>query len=152
MAVAERWPLVEARMYSRPSLNRHLYKTDTSLKRTPRVGPCLSFSLYLTFYKTDISPRRTAAPVPKVSVLERVDCRGYCMVARIYEEYNKIFFNTRKHWKTRPIFSCREKHYLLCSHSNGDFFLCEDNLPFVFTCEDIMFSPQSSPGISLVLM
>ena len=24
------------------SLNGHLYKTDTSLKRTPRVGPCLS--------------------------------------------------------------------------------------------------------------
>ena len=28
--------------YSRPSLNGHLYKTDTSVKRTPRVGPCLS--------------------------------------------------------------------------------------------------------------
>ena len=28
--------------YSRLSLNGHLYKTDTSLKRTPRVGPCLS--------------------------------------------------------------------------------------------------------------
>ena len=29
-------------MYSRLSLNGHLYKMDTSLKRTPRVGPCLS--------------------------------------------------------------------------------------------------------------
>ena len=28
--------------YSRLSLNGHLYKTDTSVKRTPRVGPCLS--------------------------------------------------------------------------------------------------------------
>ena len=28
--------------YSRLSLNGHLYKTDTSLKWTPRVGPCLS--------------------------------------------------------------------------------------------------------------
>ena len=28
--------------YNRLSLNGHLYKTDTSLKRTPRVGPCLS--------------------------------------------------------------------------------------------------------------
>ena len=28
--------------YSRLSLNGHLYKTDTSLKRTPGVGPCLS--------------------------------------------------------------------------------------------------------------
>ena len=30
---------------SRLSLNGHLYKTDTSLKRTPRVGPCLSLLL-----------------------------------------------------------------------------------------------------------
>ena len=28
--------------YSRLSLNGHLYKTDTSLKRTPRVGPYLA--------------------------------------------------------------------------------------------------------------
>ena len=27
--------------YSRLSFNGHLYKTDTSVKRTPRVGPCL---------------------------------------------------------------------------------------------------------------
>ena len=32
------------------SLNGHLYKTDTSLKRTPRVGPCLSLlPLFLPF-------------------------------------------------------------------------------------------------------
>ena len=30
------------RMYSQLSLKGHLYKTDTSVKRTPRVGPCLS--------------------------------------------------------------------------------------------------------------
>ena len=29
-------------LYSQLSLNGHLYKTDTSLKRTPWVGPCLS--------------------------------------------------------------------------------------------------------------
>ena len=29
-------------LYSRLSLNGHLYKTDTSVKRTPKVGPCLS--------------------------------------------------------------------------------------------------------------
>ena len=29
-------------VYSRLSLNGHLYKTDTSLKRTPRGGVCLS--------------------------------------------------------------------------------------------------------------
>ena len=28
--------------YSRLSLNGQLYKTDTSVKQTPRVGPCLS--------------------------------------------------------------------------------------------------------------
>ena len=28
--------------YSGLSLNGHLYKTDTPVKRTPRVGPCLS--------------------------------------------------------------------------------------------------------------
>ena len=33
--------------YSRLSLNRHLYKMDTSVKRTLRVGPCLSLLLLL---------------------------------------------------------------------------------------------------------
>ena len=28
-------------VYSLLSLNGHLYQTDTSVKRTPRVGPCL---------------------------------------------------------------------------------------------------------------
>ena len=32
-------------VYSRLSLNGHLYKTDTSVKRTLRVGPCLSLLL-----------------------------------------------------------------------------------------------------------
>ena len=50
--------------YSRLSLNGHLYKTDTSLKRTPRVGPVL-YSLYLTLYKMDISLRRTLTAGPK---------------------------------------------------------------------------------------
>ena len=31
--------------YSRLSLNGHLYETDTSVKRTLRVGPCLSLLL-----------------------------------------------------------------------------------------------------------
>ena len=30
------------KLYSQLSLNRHLYKTDTSVKRTPGVGPCFS--------------------------------------------------------------------------------------------------------------
>ena len=33
------------RVYSRLSLNGHLYKTDTSVKRTLRVDPCLSLRL-----------------------------------------------------------------------------------------------------------
>ena len=60
------------RWYSRLSLNGHLYKTNTSLKRTPRVGPCLSFYfLYLTLYKTDISLRRTLTAGPKGVRLRR---------------------------------------------------------------------------------
>ena len=51
--------------YSRLSLNGHLYKTDTSLKRTPRVGPCLSLLPLLTLYKTDISLRGTLTAGPK---------------------------------------------------------------------------------------
>ena len=35
-------------MYSRLSLNGHLYKTDTSVKQTPRVGLCLC--LFPLFY------------------------------------------------------------------------------------------------------
>ena len=35
----------EEGLYSQLPLNRHLYKTDTSQKRTPRVGPCLSLLL-----------------------------------------------------------------------------------------------------------
>ena len=35
----------EEGLYSQLPLNRHLYKTDTLQKRTPRVGPCLSLLL-----------------------------------------------------------------------------------------------------------
>ena len=53
-------------VYSRLSLNGHLYKTDTSVKRTLRVGPCQSFySFYLTLYKTDTSLRRTLSAGPE---------------------------------------------------------------------------------------
>ena len=51
--------------YSRLSPKGHLYKTDTSVKRTLKVGPCLCFSLYLTLYKTDTSLRRTLSAGPK---------------------------------------------------------------------------------------
>ena len=47
-------------------------------------------------------------------------------------------------------FFCCERRDLLCSHSNGDLFTCENNV--IFTCEDLMFSRESSPGISLVFV
>ena len=54
-------------VYSRLSLNGHLYTTDTSVKRTLRVGPCLSLLplLILTLYKMDTSLRRTLSAGPK---------------------------------------------------------------------------------------
>ena len=36
-------------IYSPLSLNRHLYKMDTSVKGTLRVGPCLSVLLLFDF-------------------------------------------------------------------------------------------------------
>ena len=42
---------------------------------------------------------------------------------------------------TLRVFGC-ERRDLLCSHSNGD----------IFTCEDTNFSHESSPGISLVFI
>ena len=47
-------------IYSLLSLNGHLYKTNTSVKQTLRVGPCLSLHpLFDPLYKTDISLRWT---------------------------------------------------------------------------------------------
>ena len=53
--------------YSQLALNRHLYKTDTALKRPPRVGSCLSLLLLL-----DSLLDGHTVPVPKVSILEGV--------------------------------------------------------------------------------
>ena len=57
--------IVAGGKYSRLSLNGHLYKTDTSVKRTLEVGPALLYSLYLTLYKTDTSLRQTLTAGPK---------------------------------------------------------------------------------------
>ena len=46
------------------------------------------------------------------------------------------------------VFWC-ERRDVLCSHSNGDIFTCEDNMLFSH-CGDIKFSRESSLGISLV--
>ena len=51
------------RHYNRLSLNGYLYKTDTSVKLTPKVLP-----VHLS--KTVVH----LVPDPKVFVLERVDC------------------------------------------------------------------------------
>ena len=39
--------------------------TDTSIRQTPRVGPCHCLFPLLTFYKTDTSLRRTLSASPK---------------------------------------------------------------------------------------
>ena len=60
--------------YSRLSLNGHLYKKDTTVKRTPWAGPCLClFPSFDSIRRTPLSDGHLV-PVPKVSVLEKVDC------------------------------------------------------------------------------
>ncbi len=55
-------------LYSQLSLNGHLHKMDTSLRRTPGVGPIpavfQSFYCNYTLHKTDTSLRRTVAAGP----------------------------------------------------------------------------------------
>ena len=43
-----------------------------------------------------------------------------------------------------------ERRDLLCSHSKGDIFTCEDNM--LFSHVKIKFSRESSPGILLVFI
>ena len=50
------------------------------------------------------------------------------------------------------IFFVSERHDLLCSHSNGHLFTCEDNILFLYVLEDIMFSLDRSPGVSSVFI
>ena len=51
------------------------------------------------------------------------------------------------------IFFVSERHDLLCSHSNH-LFTCEDSILFLYVPvgEDIMFSLDSTPGVSLVFI
>ena len=54
-------------VYSQLSLNGHLYKMDTSIKRTPGVGPCAVFQSFYcikALYKMDTSLRRTVGAGP----------------------------------------------------------------------------------------
>ena len=56
-------------LYSGLSLNGHLYKTNNSVKRPPRVGPCLSllpsFDSLSDAHLSTISLRRTLYAGPK---------------------------------------------------------------------------------------
>ena len=52
-------------------------------------------------------------------------------------------------------FFVSERHDLLCSDykkSNGHLFTCEDNILFLYVCEDIMFALDRSPGVSSVFI
>lgn len=71
--VSERITGKVKRNYSQLTFNGHLYKRCITLKRTPRVGPSLSLSFYLTLYRTDISITWThAGPIG-------VRLRGSCL-------------------------------------------------------------------------
>lgn len=48
-------------------------------------------------------------------------------------------------------FFVSERQDLLCSHSNH-LFTCEDSILFLYVGEDIMFSLDSTPGVSLVFI
>ena len=62
------------------SLNGNHYKTDTTLKWTPRVSCCLSLLLLVDpLYKMDARMEL----VSKVSILEGVDCTLTCEDLRV---------------------------------------------------------------------
>ena len=75
---------------------------------------------------------------------------GYYVAARRYETSLRVLKNISQHetisrrpnYFTLIVFNC-ERRNLWCIHSNGDLFTCEDN---------IMFSRESSRGISLVFI
>ena len=70
-------------------MDTSIYKTDTSVKRTPKkrslpfFAPSIWLSL-LTFYKTDISLRRTASAGPKGVRLRE-------MLTVSYEEKQRLY-------------------------------------------------------------
>ena len=52
---------------------------------------------------------------------------------------------------TLIVFWC-ERRDLLCSHSNGDIFTCEDNLLFSLVKTSSFHAKAGSPGISFVFI
>ena len=67
--------------------------------------------------------------------------RRYEISLRVLKNIHYINTNELPNHFTLKVFWC-ERRDLLCSHSNGN----------TFTCEDIKFSRESSPGISLVFI
>ena len=66
-------------------------------------------------------------------------------------EIQNVFLSV-SHFSLFNVFICSERCDVLFSHINGDLFTCEDNMLLFFTFEDIMFSCEGSPGISLVFI
>ena len=66
-------------------------------------------------------------------------------------EIQNVFLSV-SHFSLFNVFICSERCDVLFSHINGDLFKCEDNMLLFFTFEDIMFSCEGSPGISLTFI
>ena len=66
-------------------------------------------------------------------------------------EIQNVFLSV-SHFSLFNVFICSERCDVLFSHINGDLFTCEGNMLLFFTFEDIMFSCEGSPGISLVFI
>ena len=68
-----------------------------------------------------------------------------------------MFYLLNKHqWDARTIdiifFLLVKDMIYYVAHSNGHLFTCEDNILFLYVCEDIMFSLDRSPGVSSVFI
>ena len=66
-------------------------------------------------------------------------------------EIQNVFLSV-SHFSLFNVFICSERCDVLFCHINGDLFTCEDNMLLFFTFEDIMFSCEGSPGISLAFI
>ena len=87
-------------VYSLLSFNRHLYKTDTSVKRTLRVA--FLYSLYLTLCKTDISLRRTHNTGPQGVRLRKSWLYYVCEVSRNLNSFVGRFVKCNRGCKINP--------------------------------------------------
>ena len=67
-------PFGNTKFYSQLSLNGHLCKTDTLLKRHLELVPAFLFSFKLPLCERDISLRQTLSAGPRGVLLRGVDC------------------------------------------------------------------------------